>query len=48
MANREELRAIASRIWLLEGGHLHEQAMDKSVPAPALDNIVVPFERNGL
>ena len=48
VANREELRAIASRIWLLEGGHLHEQAMDKSVPAPALDNIVVPFERNGL
>lgn len=47
VTEREDLRAIASRIWSLEGGHLHEEAMDKSVPAPALDDIVVPFERNG-
>lgn len=47
VADREELRAISSRHWLLEGGHLHEAAVNRSVSHPPLDDIVIPFERNG-
>lgn len=47
VTDREELRVVSSRRWLVEGGHLREAAVNQSVfPLPSAD-IVIPFERNG-